>query len=71
MESPLLSPNNEKAKSVEDIDIHSESDISYQPEDNEGTYKSFGDFLSAYSMRVWGYTEPHNEYPWTYVEGKE
>jgi len=56
------------AKSVEDIQQDSESDISYKPENNEGSYSSFGDFLSAYSMRVWGYTEPHNEYPWTNVE---
>ena len=67
--SPLNAPHtHDHAKSVEDIHQDSESDISYKPESNEGSYSSFGDFLSAYSMRVWGYTEPHNEYPWTNVE---
>ena len=32
---------------------------------SDKTYSSFGDFLSEYSMRQWGYTEPHNVYPWT------
>ena len=65
--SPLNSTTYDHAKSVEDINVDSESDVSFTPEDKEGTYSSFGDFLSAYSMRVWGYTEPRNEYPWTNV----
>jgi hypothetical protein len=67
MSSPLKSTTYDHAKSVEDINVDSESDVSFTPEDKEGTYSSFGDFLSAYSMRVWGYTEPHNEYPWTNI----
>ena len=68
MSSPL---SYDHAKSVEDINVDSESDVSFTPEDKEGTYSSFGDFLSAYSMRVWGYTEPHNEYPWTQTVSKD
>lgn len=68
MESPHHDHTYDHAKSVEDINVDSESDVSFTPENDDGTYKSFGDFLSAYSMRVWGYTEPHNEYPWTHVK---
>jgi len=71
MSSTLASTTYDHAKSVEDINVDSESDVSFTPEDKEGTYSSFGDFLSAYSMRVWGYTEPHNEYPWTQTDHKE